>query len=107
VIVSTAEHEFFGLSVCEAIAAGAFPLLPDRLSYPELLEPTPPATRKAFFYDGSAKGLADRLGELAVQLAGNDDALRAGAASARGAMRRFAWEDRAAALDDALAELAG
>jgi glycosyltransferase involved in cell wall biosynthesis len=37
VIVSTALHEFFGLSVLEAIACGATPLLPYRLSYPELI----------------------------------------------------------------------
>lgn len=36
-VVSTADHEFFGISVLEAICAGAHPLLPDRLSYPELI----------------------------------------------------------------------
>ncbi len=36
-VVSTAIHEFFGISILEAIAAGAFPLLPQRLSYPELI----------------------------------------------------------------------
>lgn len=36
VIVSTADHEFFGIAVCEAIWSGAVPILPDRLSYPEL-----------------------------------------------------------------------
>ncbi len=35
--VSTAEQEFFGVSIVEAVAAGAFPLVPNRLSYPELL----------------------------------------------------------------------
>ncbi len=39
VIVSTADHEFFGIAICEAISAGAVPVLPDDLSYPELVEP--------------------------------------------------------------------
>ncbi len=37
VVVSTALQEFFGVSVVEAIAAGARPVLPDRLSYPCLI----------------------------------------------------------------------
>ncbi len=35
--VSTAIHEFFGVSVLEAIAAKCYPLLANRLTYPELL----------------------------------------------------------------------
>lgn len=38
--ISTAYHEFFGISILEAIACQAFPLLPNRLSYPELLPET-------------------------------------------------------------------
>lgn len=36
IIVSTAGHEFFGMAVIEAVRAGCRPLLPRRLSYPEL-----------------------------------------------------------------------
>jgi glycosyltransferase involved in cell wall biosynthesis len=37
IAVSTARHEFFGIGVVESIAAGAWPLLPERLAYPEIL----------------------------------------------------------------------
>ncbi len=48
IVVSTAIHEFYGLSVREGIAAGACPLLPNRLTYPELIEPE---LRERYLYD--------------------------------------------------------
>ena len=36
VVVSTSIHEFYGISVIEAVRAGCRPVLPNRLSYPEL-----------------------------------------------------------------------
>jgi glycosyltransferase involved in cell wall biosynthesis len=57
VVLSTAIHEFFGVSVVEAIYCGARPILPRRLSYPELL---PEEWRDARLYD-DLEGLLARL----------------------------------------------
>lgn len=39
ICISTAAQENFGISMVEAACAGAIPLMPERLSYPELLPP--------------------------------------------------------------------
>ncbi len=39
VVLSTALHDFQGLSVLEAVAAGCLPIVPDRLAYTELFSP--------------------------------------------------------------------
>ena len=44
----TSIHDFFGISVMEAIHCGAFPLLPKDLAYPEIYNP---AENPGIFYD--------------------------------------------------------
>jgi glycosyltransferase involved in cell wall biosynthesis len=64
VVVSTALHEFFGIAIVEAVAAGCFPLVPRRLAYPEVL-----GGHDVFFHDGTATGIAKRLQELSERVA--------------------------------------
>lgn len=55
--ISTARHEFFGISVLETIACQTFPILPFSLSYPELL---PPSFHDLCLYEDE-EGLLERL----------------------------------------------
>ena len=71
VVVSTANHEFFGIGILEAIAAGAYPLVPNRLSYPEILGLGRLEGAGQFFYDGTARDLADNLSGLADRIKKN------------------------------------
>jgi glycosyltransferase involved in cell wall biosynthesis len=57
VVVSTALHEFFGVAVVEACYCGCLPILPRRLSYPELI---PASYHDACLYD-DLDGLLARL----------------------------------------------
>ncbi|MCA9244942.1 MAG: DUF3524 domain-containing protein [Phycisphaerales bacterium] len=105
VFVSTADHEFFGITAAEAMLAGCYPMLPNRLAYPELLEGLSPDAADAFVYEGGANRLADRLEELIRRIAANQlwgDAPR----GLSDAMARFVWDQRAAALDNALETVA-
>ena len=61
--LSTADHEFFGLSTAEAIIAGLHPVLPNRLSYPGLLSLSDPSGQSSYENtpDSNSEFLAERL----------------------------------------------
>ena len=69
VVVSTARQEFFGVSVVEAASAGAVPVLPRRLAYPEVWDEQ---EGPAVFFDGTAEDLASRLDALAERKSAGD-----------------------------------
>jgi glycosyltransferase involved in cell wall biosynthesis len=98
VAVSTARHETFGISLVEAAFAGAHPLAPRALSYPEIL---PPQLHGRCLYAGEA----DLEARLEALLTGRtapvaSDALRA-------LLRRHDWGERAREWDDFAARAAG
>jgi len=101
VAVSTAVHEFFGIGILEAVAAGAFPVVPRRLAYPETLAALESDGTAAVFFDGTVSELADRLQELAARL----QAVRLWGATpdcGRLAMRRYHWDRIAVEMDAAM-----
>lgn len=77
IVVSTSLHEFFGISVLEAVRAGCRPLLPGRLSYPELFP-------EEFLYVD--KDLVKRLRELVL------DKKRLSAEESRKLTEPHSWE---------------
>jgi len=105
VFVSTALHEFFGLSAIEATLAGAYPLLPERLAYPEIFDLSHDREAAAFFYDGSAEAMAEKLAELA-RLLDQGVCLYDHAANVRERLKRFEWPTLASGLDDAIEQTA-
>jgi len=105
VVVSTARHEFFGISVAEAVAAGAYPLLPNRLAYPEILGEQEARRKDGFFYSGEAGELAQRLADLAERI--KQEIWQAEQERARRAVARFFWPSAVRRLDAGCEDLAG
>ncbi|MEZ6052048.1 MAG: DUF3524 domain-containing protein [Planctomycetaceae bacterium] len=96
IYVSTAAHEFFGIAAVEAIAAGCYPLLPRRLSYPELVNNQPD-----FLYAGDSASLSQRLTEL-ITTREQERNFSEAAEPARLAVERFLWKNLVPLMDDQL-----
>lgn len=96
IAVSTANHEFFGIGMVEAAAAGALPLVPNRLSYPEIFGAEP-----AFLYDGTVKTLAERLRRL-CELKKRGNLWQGDTGRGLRLVEKFYWDRAARRLDAAL-----
>ncbi len=106
VIVSTAGHEFFGIAVVEAIAAGAYPLLPRRLAYPEILKLADNKSSDPFFYSGRPEHLAESIAQLAKRIS-NAELWQEDVDRARRLIERFSWNKVAPELDDSIERIVG
>lgn len=102
IFVSTADHEFFGFSVLEAAAAGAYPLVPEKLAYPETLGLD--SGNEDFFFKGGADQLAERLVQLSSKI-GNSSLWDGDPDRAIRIVEKFFWKTKASLLDEELKRL--
>ena len=100
VFVSTANHEFFGISALEAIAAGAYPVLPNRLAYPELIANVASGSLDEYLYDGTVETLTEKLISLAKRL--EDGKLFADGNSIAEQAGKFCYKNLAETMDEAI-----
>jgi len=98
IVVSCANHEFFGIAVVEALMAGCVPVLPNALSYPELV---PSEFHDAALYPIGTFGT--RLAATIVDLARH----RAANAALALSMHHFAWQSVIAGYDTRIDAIVG
>jgi len=97
IVVSTAKQENFGISVIEAVRHGSVPLLPNRLSYPEII---PKASHSDFLYDNQTE-LLEKLCFLIT----NYSQFQKKRQQLSEFMGRFAWENLIPHYDEELEKL--
>ncbi|MCP4576018.1 MAG: DUF3524 domain-containing protein [Deltaproteobacteria bacterium] len=97
VVISTANQENFGISMVEAISAGCIPLLPRRLSYPEIV---PESYHNDFLY----KNQEELVEKLARVLSGTSG-LEKNAKTLSFEMNCFSWRRMIQQYDDELKSL--
>ena len=103
VVVSTSVHEFFGMSMLEAIHCGCHPLLPDRLTYPELV---PERLHRPLLHAPVLYGTEDDLFETLRAVLGGA-AARLPAEVLREVPADLAWPLAAPRFDALFEEVAG
>ena len=98
IVISTARQENFGISVIEAIRYGCIPLLPHRLSYPEIIP-------KDFHHDVLYRSQAELVDKLCLIISNYDKWQQICEHLSR-SMACYAWENRIHEYDETLEKLA-
>lgn len=96
IVISTTRHEFFGVGMVEAMAAGCIPIAPRRYNYPALV---PPRLHEHVLFESEAE-LTEKLRALLTGAIPEREAIRASAA-------RFGWDAVGPIWQEALERLAG
>ncbi len=94
VVLSTAHQEFFGIGVTEAVGAGAHPVFPNRLVYPERVTDFG-AVPETSLYDSPSEAVRSITEALRREVS-DESSTRA---------QRFSWDEVAPLYDDALSGL--
>ncbi|MFN0095377.1 MAG: DUF3524 domain-containing protein [Dehalococcoidia bacterium] len=94
IVVSTTQHEFFGIGMVEALYAGCWPVAPRRYNYPALVAPE---VHDLALWDDEP-GLREQLAEALARVAAGYTA----PAVLRTAVTPFAWPSVVPAWDAAL-----
>ena len=97
VVISTAWQENFGISMVEAISAGCIPLLPQRLSYPEII---PESSHKDCLYNNQEE-LVEKLARVLLSTSGSERKIEKLSLE----MKRFSWDRMIPHYDDELKNL--
>ena len=104
IYISTAIHEFFGLSCVEAMSQGCFPMVPKRLAYPETVGMLEDNGSNTYFYDGSVDQLTIKLNQLLIEYEKDLLFIKKSKKEISSAMKVFSWENRAKEMDGRLAK---
>ena len=97
ITISTAIHEFFGISILEAVYCDTFPILPNRLSYPEII---PDVFHTDCLYEGE-DGLVQKLRWALT----NRDEVRQIAKGVKTAVSKYNWQHIAPQYDTMLEQI--
>jgi glycosyltransferase involved in cell wall biosynthesis len=101
IVISTADQENFGISVVEAVRHGCFPLLPRKLSYPELI---PEEFHRDVLF-GDLEELIEKLSGLLEDLRQANPRVLEKTKRLALSMNRFSWTNLIQRYDDELERL--